>query len=659
MTSPRHPGVARALLTLLAIALALSACGAPTASNEASAPVDRSEVNVVALFDRSGSTSTNTSRGGNGSRVGIERAIWPAVFFPNLGQTYSLNVLPVGFDSKAVAWCSWPDRANENQQGLSQTAECKDSLREKVASAVSGNTDFSAALKLANELLGQKSGNKIVLLVSDGEYNLENVDINCAKEEGREECRALKESVKSLNAQTATICPIFVKTKSANPASVTLQWIRDLQAQNDSDNKLWARQSCPVINEINLSEDPWQLAQVLINWYGSDLAQLLVRPASVDASGQTPYPISVPDGAAQIAMIGLKRSQNSTVTFNAGGCSLGISATFPSFAYTSVNEEPVDGGRCAGGPLIGKGLVGEENSFYALFVPETLTLLACMPNADGGGVFMLTPGFSELLAFNPKVVWVGPKGEKVDAELKPEQLLANENGIELSEGQAEKLDSLGDDWRIALDFSDSLNKPAGIDESYSLLYQSVELRESDASTYAARKPISPTLNSVPCAEKFVRGPFQKYWMLFVALMGLMAFLVGKRVSDGFSIDLAGEVAVIGGPGSRQSTGSSFISGRSPRWFNVDDGGEVALGKAKDRHNWRMSWKGGTNVSLEPENGKAEEWSQGVAKIDGGQGIIEFQNVPVLGDSGKYTVRYTPDIGKKMSNLISRELEESE
>ena len=187
MTSPRHLGVARALSTLLAIALGLSACGAPAASNEPQAPADRSDVNVVALFDRSGSTSTNSSRGGNGSRVGIERAIWPAVFFPNLGKTYSLNVLPVGFDSTAVAWCKWPDRSKENQQGLSQTAECEDSLKKKVASAVSGNTDFNAALKLANDLLGQKGGTKIVLLVSDGEYNIENVDINCAKEEERKE----------------------------------------------------------------------------------------------------------------------------------------------------------------------------------------------------------------------------------------------------------------------------------------------------------------------------------------------------------------------------------------------------------------------------------------------------------------------------------------
>jgi hypothetical protein len=324
-----------------------------------------------------------------------------------------------------------------------------------------------------------------------------------------------------------------------------------------------------------------------------------------------------------------------------------------------VNEEPVDGGRCAGGPLTGKGLVGEENSFYALFVPETLTLLACTPNSDGGGVFTLSPGFSELLAFNPKVVWVGPKGEKIDAELKPEQLLKDENGIALSEGQAEKLNSLGDDWFIALDFTESLNKPAGNDESYSLLYQSVQLRESDASAYAARKPISPTLNAVPCAEGFIRGPFQKYWMLLVGLLALLAVVVGKRVRDVLSIDLAGEVAILGRPGSGQSTRSSFITGRSPSWFNVDDEMEVGLGKAKNGHNWRIRWKGGTNVSLEPERGKTDEWSQGVAKIDGGQGVIDFYNVPVLGDSGKFTIRYTPDLGKPLSDQIVKALEDSE
>jgi hypothetical protein len=658
MTSPRHLGVARALSTLLAIALGLSACGAPAASNEPQAPADRSDVNVVALFDRSGSTSTNSSRGGNGSRVGIERAIWPAVFFPNLGKTYSLNVLPVGFDSTAVAWCKWPDRSKENQQGLSQTAECEDSLKKKVASAVSGNTDFNAALTLANDLLGQKGGTKIVLLVSDGEYNIENVDINCAKEEERKECRALKESINLLNAQTATICPIFVKTKSAKPASATLQWIRDLQAQNDDKNKLWAQQSCPVINEINLSEDPWQLAQVLINWYGSDLAQLLVRQATVDASGQTQNPMVVPNGAAQIAMIGLKRSQNSTVTFSAGGCALGASATFPSFTYMSVNEKPVDGGRCAGGSLTGKGLVAAENSFYALFVPETLSLIACAPNSDGGGIFTLSPGFSELLAFNPKVFWVGPKGEKEDAGLKPEQLLTSENGIALSEGQAEKLDSLGDDWLIALDFSESLNKPAGNDESYSLLYQSVHLREGDASAYAARKPISPTLNSVPCVEGFVRSPLQKFWLALVMLFAFVALLIAKRLIDSQRIDLAGDLAILDGTGSR-SVASSSISGGSPSWFNVGDRGKIEPGKGEDGKNWRLRWRGGTNVSLEPADGEVGDWSEGTVKSERGRGFIEFKRVPLVGGSETNTIRYTPEEGTKMGELINRELEDPE
>lgn len=655
MTSPRHPSVARALLTLLAITLVLSACGAPTASNEASAPVDRSEVNVVALFDRSGSTSTSGSIGTNGSRVGIERAIWPAVFFPNLGQTYSLNVLPVGFDSEADPWCEWPDRDNENQQSLSQSAECEDSLKKKVASAVSGNTDFSAALKLANDLLGKKSGTKIVLLVSDGEYNLKNTDIDCATEEGRAECRALKESINNLNAQTATICPIFVKTKSASAASATLQWIRDLQAQNDSDNKLWARQSCPVVNEVNLSEDPWQLAQVLINWYGSDLAQLLVRQTTVGASGKTQNPMVVPDGAAQIGMIGLKRSLNSTVTLSAGGCALGASATFPSFTFTSVNEKPVDGGRCAGGSLTGEGLVAAEDSFYALFVPETLTLRACTPNPDGGGIFTFTPGFSELLAFNPKVVWVGPKGEKVDAELKPEQLLTSENGIALSEGQAERLNSLGDDWRIALDFTESLNKPAGNDESYSLLYQSVQLRESDASAYAARKPISPTLDSVPCAQGFVRDPLQRFWLALVMLFAFVALLIVKRLIDASRIDLTGDLAVFDGSGSRSVSSTSF-SGGSPSWFSVGDRGGIEPGKVEEGRTWKLHWRGGTNVSLEPGEGDVGDWSDGRVKSEGGRGFIEFKRVPLLGGPETYTIRYTPEMETKMGELVNEEEE---
>ena len=60
MTSPRHPGVARALSTLLAIALALSACGGDTADNKPVDLSDSTQVNVVALFDRSGSTATKS-----------------------------------------------------------------------------------------------------------------------------------------------------------------------------------------------------------------------------------------------------------------------------------------------------------------------------------------------------------------------------------------------------------------------------------------------------------------------------------------------------------------------------------------------------------------------------------------------------------------------
>jgi hypothetical protein len=78
------------VLSSAALALLIGACGAGTSESVPVAHEDPTKVNVVVLFDRSGSTEKN------GSRLGIERAIWPATFFPNLGRSYSLNVMPIG-----------------------------------------------------------------------------------------------------------------------------------------------------------------------------------------------------------------------------------------------------------------------------------------------------------------------------------------------------------------------------------------------------------------------------------------------------------------------------------------------------------------------------------------------------------------------------------
>jgi hypothetical protein len=315
----------------------------------------------------------------------------------------------------------------------------------------------------------------------------------------------------------------------------------------------------------------------------------------------------------------------------------------------------VDGERCAGGEIGGTGLVPNENSLYALFVPENQELAACIPSADGGGTLTLRPGFVDLLTFNPRVVWVSPKGETVDPELKPEQLL--KDGLVLTEDQASKLASLGGDWRIALDFTKSITQP-GKGESYSLLYDSVLLRNGDASSYPARRPISATLDSVPCAPLFERSLLQRFWMFLVGLLVLLVFYVVKRYLDGIRIDLAGDLAVLDGTGSR-SVASSSISGGSPSWFNVGDRGKIEPGKGEDGKNWKLRWRRGTNVSLEPADGEVGDWSEGTVKSERGRGFIEFKRVPLLGGSETSTVRYTPEEGTKMGELIRKEVEDPE
>ena len=392
----------------------------------------------------------------------------------------------------------------------------------------------------------------------------------------------------------------------------------------------------------------------MLVWY-ADLAGLQMRSTTVDGSGRTQNPIRVPNGAAQIAMIGLKRSSNSTVTFSSAACEPGAGETFKSFTYQPVISPLVDGERCAGGEIDGTGLVPNENSLYALLVPENQELAACTPNADGGGVLKLRPGFAELLKFNPRVVWVGPKGETVDPELKPEQLLAD--GVALSEDQASKLASLGGDWRIALDFTNSITQP-GKGESYSLLYESVLLRNGDASSYSARRPISATIDSVPCAPLFERSLLQKFWMFLVALLALVVLIILWRLKGDIGIDLAGDLAILDGTGSR-SMGSTSISGGSPSWFNVGDRGKIEPGKGEDGKNWKLRWRRGTNVSLEPADGEAGEWSEGTVKSERGRGFIEFKRVPLLGGSETNTVRYTPEEGTKMGELIRKEVEDPE
>ena len=658
MTSPRHPGVARALSTLLAIALGLSACGGNVPKGS---PPEAEKVNVVALFDRSGSTKANKSQ------LGIENAIWPATFFPVIGDTYSLSVQPMGFSSSVKPWCKWNDADAGTENSMSQSlATCRTDIKNALKGGPSGYTAFDVALQEAANSISNRSGKRYVLLVTDGEFNKgksvnNGNDIICNESKSDQSCEALEAVVRQLSSNGVRVCPIWVSPKSSGTVPETLEWIQILQRQQNL--KLVEESTCPTQMILDLKASPWRLAEEVIYWYAKIVGVDYV-PVATDRFGTTKGSVTAPNGAKAMALIGL-RDRNDDPVFSASpvssvACSLTQNIYVESFEWAQSTPDATSQDVCAGAGLSSVGLAPGANSLILLFAPAVPKITRCEPNPDGGGWISFSPGIEKLLERKPTLVWISSAGQEV-LQLDDTQFEAGR--IRLDEDEVERLKDKDGNWTIGLAFFAGNEPDDGLSSPDRIAFNSVRTSvNSDGSYSIPLRGVNvnlPGSNVDLCVPLLARGPFQKYWMLLVGLLALVAFLVGKRVSDGFSIDLAGEVAVIGGPGSRQSTGSSFISGRSPRWFNVDDGGEVALGKAKDRHNWRMSWKGGTNVSLEPENGKAEEWSQGVAKIDGGQGIIEFQNVPVLGDSGKYTVRYTPDIGKKMSDLISRELEESE
>jgi hypothetical protein len=160
-----------------------------------------------------------------------------------------------------------------------------------------------------------------------------------------------------------------------------------------------------------------------------------------------------------------------------------------------------------------------------------------------------------------------------------------------------------------------------------------------------------------CVGTLAREPLERFgWLvslLATAIAALLLYLWWKSRQ----IDLAGDLAVLDGAGSR-SLSSSPISGGSPSWFNVSDRGKVESGKAEDGKNWRLRWRGGKNVSLESAEGEVGDWSEGEVKSERGRGFIEFKRVPLLGGPETNTIRYTPEEGTKMGELVNEE-EESE
>jgi hypothetical protein len=623
----------------------IGACGVGDSGTVPVAPDDPSTINVVVLFDRSGSTDKN------GSRLGIERAIWPATFFPNLGRSYSLNVMPIGFSTDAEAWCEWPD-STDKERVLSQSTKCKSEIENLVDRPVGGNTHFDAALKAAAERLDDVSGRKYVLLVTDGEYtHAGGKKIKC--DDGSQACEDLGSALDGLNKNRTTVCSIFVSTPFSNKeeSTETLEWLRDRQNQNDSKNPDWAQSGCPASTEIDLKGEPWRLAEDIIIWYSEELAGLHVRTSDTDVRGNTKVPAVVPNGAAQIAIIGLKGSRDESVSFKSAECEVGAGTTFESFYFQPVTSELSNGERCPEGRIAGEGLAPNENSLLALFVPEKQELAACIPNTDGGGQLQLRPGFNALLGFNPRAVWVGPDGEKYDPNLSPEQY--RDGSLFLNESQASDLQSR-EGWMIAFDYEASVNSPGKLEE-YSLLYESTVIKTETSGGYAARAPISPTIDNLPCAKLFERNPWQRYWLLFLGVAALLALAVMRAIYKSQSVDLAGEIQVLNSAGT-QTISRHTISGGSPSWFNVGERLKMEPGKLTEGSNWRLVWKKGAALEIQQEAGSTEEWSIGTPKMERGQGVVEFRRVPLGGSSEVHTVRYIPE-GGKVGDAIEKVLEE--
>jgi len=631
-------------MAIATLALVISACGAGTGESVPVAPEDPTKVNVVVLFDRSGSTEKN------GSRLGIERAIWPATFFPNLGRSYSLNVMPIGFSTDAEKWCDWADNSDA-ERVLSQTSKCKSEIENLIDQPFGGNTHFDVALKAAAEQLKDKSNRSIVLLVTDGEYtHAGGAKIKC--DDGSQACIDLGKALTDLNDGGTTVCSIFVSTPSSGDESTqTLEWLREKQNQNDSADPDWSQSSCPASTKIDLEREPWKLAEDIIVWYSEELAGLHVRSSDTDASGSTKVPVVVPNGAAHIALIGLKGSRNASVSFQSDKCEVGAGITFESFYFQPVVSELADGERCPEGRIDGENLAPNENSFLTLFVPEQQELAACIPNVDGGGQLQLRSGFGALLEFNPRAVWVSPRGEIYDPNLAPEQY--RDGSLYLNEAQASDLQGR-DGWKIALDYESSVNPPGKL-EAYSLLYESTVVQEETTGGFAARWPISPTLDNLPCAKLFERNPWQKYWLLFLTAAALAALFAARAIYKGQTVDLSGELQILDGAGSRTISRHN-ISGGSPSWFNVGEKLRMEPGKAKEGSNWRLVWKKGASLVLEREAGSTEEWSIGTPKKDRGQCIVEFRRVPISGSAEVHTVRYIPE-GGKVEEAIEKILEE--
>ena len=657
MTSPRHLGVARALSTLLAIALGLSACGG--SAQERSDPTSKN-VSVVALFDRSASTIQNKSR------TGIENAIWPATFFPVIGSTYNLNVQPFGFSTGVTEWCEWksPDSsgsdASSTEKSMSQSlAGCKPKLDSALNKKPFGDTYFDVALAKAAEALGSQAGQeKYVLLVTDGGYNKggpPSKDIICRDDVSNSDCDSLKEAVNRLSGMGVKICPIWVSAQGAGEYPETLTWVESLQKQ--SQNTFVKDSPCPVNQIADLVAKPWELATTVIGWYSLILGIEYV-PATTNGSGDTKNPIKAPNGAEAVALIGLKNPKQSP-EFLTGPCAFSRQISIDSFDWAMAESASATQDLCADASLSGAQLAPGTNALIALFVPAAPRLVGCEPKADGGGYLEFSEGVGNLLAYKPRIVWIGKGGHEA-LQLSDSQYLADENKILLTEDNVELLKGKDDSFTLAMEFYAG-TKPDEVNSPDRMLYLGVRTELTSDGAYSAVPRgvnlYAPDSNEL-CMSRLARDPLDRFGWLISLLVTAIAALLLYLWWKSRQIDLAGDLAILDGTGSR-SMGSTSISGGSPSWFNVGDRGKIEPGESEDGKNWRLRWRRGTNVSLEPADGEAGEWSEGTVKSERGRGFIEFKRVPLLGGSETNTVRYTPEEGTKMGELVSKELEDPE
>jgi hypothetical protein len=315
---------------------------------------------------------------------------------------------------------------------------------------------------------------------------------------------------------------------------------------------------------------------------------------------------------------------------------------------------------CAGEKLSGGQLAPGANALIALFVPAAPRLIGCEPKVGGGGYLEFPEGVGNLLAYKPRIVWIGKDGHEA-LQLSDSQYLADENKILLTEDNVELLKGKDDSFTLAMEFYAG-TKPDELNSPDRMLYLGVRtVPTTDGAYSAAPRGVNlyaPGSNEL-CIGTLARDPLDRFGWLVSLFATAIAALLLYLWWQSRQIDLVGELVVLDGTGSRR-VASGSAGGGNPSRFHVGDDGQIASGTVPEGKNWSLRWKGGANVALVPEPGtevgEIGEWTDGMLTNDGGQGVVEFKRVPMLGASQANTIRYIPEVGSKISVQISKELD---